>query len=375
MTANQAAVSAVITTLDYGGAERQLVDVAKKLRTRGWQFSVISLVRPVAFVEELDRAGISVASLQMRSGVPDPRAILRLRRLLGLLRPDVVHSHMFHANFLTRLARPWLPDAVFISTSHNIWEGGRVREALYRLTDRRADLTTSVSEAAARRYVEVGAVSRERVRVVPNGVDAKQFHPPTDEDADLRGALHLDGRFVWLSVGRFTDSKDHPTLMRAFAQVAHERPHALLLLVGAGAGREAAEAQARQLGIDGSVRFLGIRDDVPDLMRASDAYVMSSAWEGLPIVLLEASASALPIVTTDAGGTPEVVSDGETGRVVPPGRPDLLAAAMCDLMNLPEEERSRMGHRGRHLVEDRYSLDVVTDTWEEIYRDLMARHG
>jgi glycosyltransferase involved in cell wall biosynthesis len=123
------------------------------------------------------------------------------------------------------------------------------------------------------------------------------------------------------------------------------------------------------------VELLGIRDDVPDLMRAADGYVMSSAWEGLPLVLLEAAATSLPIVATDVGGNATVVMDETSGFIVPPGSPEALAAAMQRLQDTPASQRQAMGQAGRAHVIATYDLEAVLDTWERLYRDALVRKG
>jgi glycosyltransferase involved in cell wall biosynthesis len=330
---------------------------------------------PRAYVQELEAAGIPVFCLGIRRKLPDPRPALRLARLIRERRPHIVHSHTVHANLLARVVRPLAAVRVLVCTAHSIDEGGRLRQLLYRLTDPFCDLTTQVSQAGLERYVRVGAVPAGKIRFIPNGVDTARFKPERKARLALRKELGVEGSFVWLAVGRLEPPKDYPNLLKAFARVAAEQAGAVLLIAGDGPLRPAAQELARELGLERRVTFLGIRRDVPQLMNAADAYVMSSAWEGMPMVLLEASASGLPIVATDVGGNPEVVVEGESGFLVPATDHEALAAAMLRLMRLPEEERRRMGEAGRRHVETNYALDRVVDRWEELYRELLARKG
>jgi len=135
------------------------------------------------------------------------------------------------------------------------------------------------------------------------------------------------------------------------------------------------EDLACELGLGERVRFLGIRQDVPSLMGAADACVMSSAWEGMANVLLEASATSLPIVATDVGGNREVVLHDKTGFILPSKDPNALAQAMLRLMNMPEEERQAMGKAAREHIEANFSLDQVVARWETLYRELLAKKG
>jgi glycosyltransferase involved in cell wall biosynthesis len=367
-------ILSIITGLAYGGAETQVVRLAIRLKSQGWEVSVVSLMPPKAYVEDLEAAGIPVFSLGIRRKLPDPRPVLRLARIIRKWQPDVVHSHMVHANFLARIVRLLAPFPVLVCTAHNIDEGGRLREVLYRLTDLFCDLTTQVSQAGLERYVHVGAVPRHKIRYIPNGVDTERFKPNLEDRLKVRKELGVDG-FVWLAVGRFDPQKDYPNMLQAFARVVRERSDTTLLIAGDGPLRKAMESMALDLGISGYVRFLGIRRDVSQLMNAADAYVMSSSWEGMPMVLLEASATGLPIVATDVGGNREVVLDGITGFLVPPRNPEALAEAMLRMMDLPEEKRREMGKAARQHIEKNFSLDRIVDMWEALYKELLEQKG
>ncbi|NLG84440.1 MAG: glycosyltransferase [Firmicutes bacterium] len=363
----------LITGLAYGGAETQLVRLATRLKIRGWGIHVISMLPPQAYREELEAIGIPVISLNMRRGVPDPRALWRLVRILRRERPQILHSHMVHANLLARLARPLAQVPVLVCTVHTINEGGRWREWAYRLTDPFCDLTTQVSRAGLERYVRIGAVPRHKIRFIPNGVDTTKFRPNPEARGRLRQELKLEDVFIWLAVGRFEEAKDYPNMLQAFAKVLGVREDAVLLIAGQGSLKEKVQSLAEELGIAPKVFFLGVRTDIPDLMNAADAYVMSSAWEGMPMVLLEAGAVGLPVVATDVGGNREVVVDGKSGLLVPPKDSEALARVMLGLMELSPEERRRMGEYGRRHIEENYSLERVVDRWEALYRELMIK--
>ena len=363
------------TGLAYGGAETQLVNLAIKLKERGWDVRIVSMLPPQAFTDELKEAGIPLATLNMRRGVSDPRAIFRLLKILREWKPDIVHSHMVHANLLARITRIFYKVPVLVSTAHNIDEGGRLREIAYRLTDSLADITTNVSRAAVERYIRVGAAPKGKIIFMPNGVDTLRFRPDQTLRKTLRDNLRVNGKFVWLAVGRFEAAKDYPNMLQAFKTVAEKIQNTVLLLAGQGALLDDIKKLAVDLDLIEKVRFLGVRRDVPELMNAADAFVMSSAWEGMPMVLLEAAACGLPIVTTDVGGNSEVVLHDKSGYVVPPRNPEALAAAMVKVMNLPELERKAMGQAGRSYIEANYSLERVVDQWESLYKELLHKKG
>ncbi|MBT9173924.1 MAG: N-acetyl-alpha-D-glucosaminyl L-malate synthase [Syntrophomonadaceae bacterium] len=368
-------IAFIATCLKLGGAETQLVRLAVALKKRGWRVGVISMQSRGAFAEELGEAGIALATLNMRRGVPDPRALIGLSKILSQWQPEVVHSHMVHANLLARVARLFCKIPVLVCTAHSISEGGRWREIAYRLTDPLADITTNVSRAAVARYIQAGVAPRGKIVFIPNGVDTETFKPNEAAGRHMRDELSIGEGFVWLAAGRFEAAKDYPNMLRAFKEVVLKRPDAVLLLAGQGSLLEETKNIADELGLKNKVRFLGVRRDVPEIMNTADGYVMSSAWEGLPMVLLEAAACSSPIVATDVGGNSEVVLNEESGYIVPSRDTGALAGAMLRLTELPETERKRMGEAGRAHIEAHYSLERVVDRWEELYKELLQRKG
>lgn len=337
--------------------------------------NVVSLTPPKAYKEELEAAGIDVFSLDIRQKLPDPRPFLRLIQIIRNWKPEIVHSHMVHANILARLANPLTSKSLLICTAHNTDEGGRFRELAYRLTDPLSDLTTQVSQAGIERYIRIGAVPQSKIRYIPNGVDIELFHPNMEARSRVRRELNLQKTFIWLAVGRFCIQKDYSNMIQAFSLVAQKQKEARLLIVGDGPMRPEIEKLARNQDIKDQIIFLGTGCDICELMKSSDAYVMSSAWEGMPMVLLEASATGLPIVATNVGGIADLVEDGETGFLVPPKNPDALSEAMIHLMDCSKEERRRMGELGRQNIEASYSIEHVVDMWEELFRELLLLSG
>ena len=364
------------TSMGLGGADQQLLSAAQALRTRGHEVLIVSLTPLGPMGMEARNLGLRTESLDMRRGIPDPRGLMRLVRLARSWGPDVLHSHMVHANLMARALRLLVPVPVMVSTIHNIYEGGPLWMAAYRLTNGLVDHMTIISEAAAERFISEGIVPRRLLTVVPNGIDTDRLrNVPSGAREAVRRSIGLGPEFVWLAVGRFEEAKDYPNMLHGFARVHAREPRAVLLLVGRGSLQPETEALAEELGLAGAVRFLGVRSDVPVVMSAADGYVMSSAWEGMPMVLLEAAAAGLPIVATRVGGNHEVVRDEETGFLVPAGDPEALGQAMSRLMGLTVTQRRSMGERGREHVRANYGLSRVADRWERLYCEAMARKG
>ncbi len=362
----------LITALQpVGGAEMQVANLAKGLRGRGWKVTVISMLpEGDRLAAELRTGGVSVATLGMQKGKADPRAIWRLAKILRVLKPDVLHAHMVKANLLARVTCLFISVPVVISTAHSICEGGRLLDLAYRLTDRLGDVTTNICQAAAHRYIRDGLVPEKRLCVVSNGIDTVRFSPDHSSREELRKVLDIGDKFVWLAIGGLRKVKDYPNLLRAFAPLRG----AMLLIAGEGELRPQLEHLAAELQITESVRFLGFRQDPSELLNAADGYVLSSLWEGLPLVLLEAAASALPIVATDVGGNSEIVMDGNTGFLVPAGNSTALRIGMERVMTISEQQRRQMGTAGREYVLSCYSMPQIISEWEILYSEFLGKH-
>jgi glycosyltransferase involved in cell wall biosynthesis len=341
-------IAFLITGLERGGAELQLVNLARALHGRGWEVAVFAL-RNGPLAADLREFKIPVQTFY-------PTRLLRFR-------PHIVHAHLFHANIAARAARLFLPIPILISTVHSFAETSRrsdsigARDLLYRLTDSLTDATVFVSRAAAERR------RARNSRVIPNGVDTDRFRPDAERRARTRADLGLTREFAWFAAGRLMWKKNYPLMLEAMAQQSAPQTGAVLLIAGEGAD----EARLREIAPP-NVRFLGARADIPDLMNAADAFVLSSAVEGLPTVLLEASASGLPCVATAVGGVPEAVVPGVTGYLVPQSDAAALAVAMTRVAG---EDRAAMSRAAREHAVAHFDLRIVVEQWERLYRELL----
>jgi glycosyltransferase involved in cell wall biosynthesis len=359
------------TSMGMGGADQQILTLARAMRARHHEIRIVSLAPLGQMGLEAQREGIPTESLELQRGVSDIPRIVRLVRMIRAWRPDVLHSHLVHANLLARALRPFTRVPALVSTIHSINDGGPLWMAAYRLTSGAVDRVTVISRLAGEHYLAIGAVPRRLLEIVPNAVDTDRFRRLPSARIALRRELRLDGEFVWLAVGRFEEAKDYPTMIAAFARLAAATPHSRLLLVGKGTLKENVEQLVQEAGLGGMVHFLGVRRDVAELMSAADGYLLSSAWEGMPVVLLEAASVGLPIVATRVGGVAEVVEDGTTGFLVPPRDPAALANAMKRMEGMMPEARAAMSTRARALVEQQYGTARIMETWDRLYSELV----
>jgi len=362
-----------------GGAEEQVIRLAYVFQSRGWKTLIVSMLPPGTMPADFSSHGIELLHLGMRRGIPDPRGLLRLAKVIRNFRPDVVHSHMVHANLIARAARAIAPFPVLVCTHHNLTMAGEEHdhsalfEFAHRVSDGFAERTTTICRAAADYCIARRAVPASKLMVVPNGIDCEGFTFNPEARRRLREQLGVDRDFVWLAVGRLELQKAYPTMLRAFAQLRSEGQ--TLLICGRGSLRDQLAALAVELGIGERVRFLGLRDDIPELMSAADAFALSSDMEGLPLVLLQASAAKLPIVATNVSGNPEVVIEDVNGYLTPPGAPDVFAQAMARMAALSRADRAALGQAGLERVRAMFELEPVVDRWEELFDELLEASG
>ncbi len=295
----------------------------------------------------------------------------RGRSFLREFRPGLIHSHGFHANVLARLLKLSAPSATVVSTVHNVYEGGWSRMLAYRLSDPLSRQTVAVSEAAASRFVRLKAVPSSKCLVIPNGIDTDEFAPNAERRKLMRAKLRAGNSFIWLAAARIVPAKDFPNLLRAFAQVYDAQPDARLWIAGDALSVEfdSVTDLAADLHLEASIRWLGLRRDMPTLLDAADAFVLSSAWEGMPLSVGEAMAMELPVVATDVGGVRELL--GDTGLLVPPKSPDALAAAMLRLMQSDQEELQARARAARQRIALMFSMEARAEQWEALYRTVL----
>jgi glycosyltransferase involved in cell wall biosynthesis len=244
---------------------------------------------------------------------------------------------------------------------------GRLRIAAAR---RWGDAFVSISDAIHAELRDSG-IAEERIWDIPNGVDTDHFRPAGDQERTaIRRELQLAGAPLAIFAGRLVTEKGIDKLIDAWPRVLRSLPDAQLLLVGEGAERPALEIRVRQLSLAHRVRFIASQADVAPYLRAADAFVLPSYAEGMPIALLEAMACGLPCIATAVGGSTQLIDDGVTGRLVPPGDTSALAGSLIEALSGGVAER---GRQARERIVATYSLDIVTDRHIELYEGLGSR--
>ncbi|MGC1423178.1 MAG: glycosyltransferase [Terracidiphilus sp.] len=365
-------IAYMLTSLGRGGAERQVIALAERMAARG--HGVVLIVLKPHEAHEW-QCTIEVVRLDMsKSLVGFTSGLATAHRFLRSFRPDLVHSHTFPANMAARVLHVLGSAPAVLSTIHNVYEGGWRRSALYGLTDGLAIHTTAVSEAVANRFTQIGAVPQRKCSVITNGIDLSEFTPIPDRRIAVRGELNAGDNFIWLAAGRAVPAKDYPNLLRALARVRSASAQTQLWIAGEASAWEEEHMQdlAESTGIIDSIQWLGLRDDMPALLDAADAFVLSSAWEGMPLVVGEAMAMKKPVVATDVGGVRELV--GNAGIIVPPNDSDALADAMIRVMRMAEDQQNIRGKTARDRIRRHFDIDAKAEEWEMLYSRLLRNH-
>lgn len=363
----------LITTLDVGGAEKHLLWLGAAQVERGHEVAVVWFKGQGSLGEEFRLGGMAVHHVTMQSGRQLLSAAAGLRVLLRELAPDVVHTHLLKADALGAWVAPRADVPVLVSSKHNDERALLSRPVgwVHGWLTQRVDRVIALSDHVARFVARHGHVPSSKITRIYYGVDAEALLPSRSR-AEVRDELGLaDEQPLLICVGRLAPQKDHPTLLAALARL----PEAVTLLVVGGDpfgdGEARLKALADKLGLAGRARFLGIRHDVPDLLAASDLFVLPSLWEGLGLVFLEAMAVQLPIVASNVSAIPEVVSDGVSGWLVPPGDVPALARAIEDALR-DDHDRLARGLAGSMRLAERFALPAMVDQTLAVYEQLRS---
>lgn len=373
----------LIGTLDVGGAERQLVELASHIDRR-FDPAVCCLFAGGPLTTVLEQAGVRVLSARIRS-VRGPQRLARLNalwrlpldafrtwRLIRRYRPAVLHAVLFHSYvigaFIGRLAG--VP--VIVAGRRSLAHFKRDRPVLRRIeavANRLTDAIVANSEAVRQDTIASEGLTADRVSVIYNGLEPDRY--VVAPSPALRVALGIGDGPVVIVVANLISYKGHPYFLRAWVRIRERFPEAVALLCGDGPARQALEAEAAALDVAASVRFLGSRQDVPDLLAIADVLVHPSLEEGFCNALIEAMAAGRPVVATDVGGNAEAVVPGETGWIVPARDADAMAEATIAVLVQPDRGRA-MGAAGRRRAVASFDRRHMIAQYEALYDRLLA---
>lgn len=357
----------VITGLGQGGAERVVCDLAEQMHKRGHSVKIAYLTGEILTRPCFD--GIEIIKLDLNNLLSIPKAYAHLSKLIKNFSPDVVHAHMVHANILARLVRISTPIKKLICTAHNSDEGGKVRMLAYRITHHLADITTNVSNEAAKAFIAKKAVPDTDIITIYNGIDLAKFSYQAESRNRILNEFKLsDDNCLILAVGRFNKQKDYPNLLHAFKIIKDKLNNRIkLLIAGDGELREEIETIISELDLKQDVILLGRRHDIPELMSTADLFVLPSEYEGFGLVVAEAMACETLVVATDCGGVAEVLNNNTF--LVPPSNSVALADKIISILDLDDEKKQENILKNIHHVKKNFSLDKIVNKWINLYHE------
>lgn len=358
----------LITGLGGGGAEKVVCDLADEMFNKGYEVKIAFLTGSIVVLPKNKDIELIYLGLNNLSNVC--RVYNKFRKIILDFQPDIVHAHMVHANIFARLSRMFITIPKLICSAHSTNEGGKLRMLAYRFTHNLAEVTTNVSNEASRNFIVNKAVLNGEILTVYNGIDLKKFIANNVDLSILKKKLNISAEAkVLIAVGRFHEAKDYPNLINAFNIFLEKFDKNLFHLFIVGDGDPVIITEINNLikayGLGNNIHLLGRRDDIAELLSGSDLFVLSSKYEGLPTVVIEAMACEKFVVATDCGGSAEIL--GETGILVPIENSEALAKGLEIAMNLTENQLRENGKLARKRVENLFSLEVSVNKWLSLY--------
>jgi glycosyltransferase involved in cell wall biosynthesis len=361
----------VLSSFGMGGQERVAFDLAVGQMRAGCRVAVVSLEPPPdgPLAAEFHAAGVEVARVPRSRPGLDPMLIVRLARWLRQHGADLVHTHnrmaLIYGAPAGRLAR-----AAVVHTKHGNNPKGGTRLMAGNLAGRTVHAFVAVSDETAAFARKRREVDERRLLVIPNGIELGRFHPHAASRDKVRRELGIDSdAWVLGTVGRIAPEKNHALLVKAMAPLLG--PKTRLVVAGDGPLLPALTELVGSLGVTRFAHLLGVRRDVPDILNALDTFVLSSDTEGLPLVVLEAMATGVPVISTRVGGVPNVLEEGKTGFLVPAGDEQALRDRAAQLRADPGATRA-VGQRARTAAVDRFSAERMQRDYLELYARVLG---
>ena len=355
----------VISGLGLGGAERMLLWSARNHDRSRFKMAVLSLMSGMELAGAIRGEDIPVYELSQSRGRLNAAGIKGVLKVVDDFDPSILQGHMYHSNILVRAVGLIRRGLKVVNTRHIDFEP-MPRRIVNSLTSFAVDETIVFSQKvldAEKRESPFGPSPR----LITYGIDLSGSSVGREE-ARLRMGVPENGR-VWIAVGRLSCQKGFDLLLEAFGKIAAQEEKPWLVIVGEGDQRQSLMEMSARWSLTDHVLFLGDRGDAGDLMTGADYFVLSSLWEGGPLVVLEAMAAGLPVVATDVGDVSSMVVDGETGFVVQPSRSDELARAMNQMMDLDSRARE-LGQAGLERVRKLYDYSSTQREIERCYLEL-----
>lgn len=357
---NKIKIIHIITSLNFGGAERLLLDLARHLDKERFEVKVATVVGSGPLQDEFAKAGVSVKVFEKKSKMGF-RVIWQIAKYLRAEKPDIVHAHLFGGDTWGRLAAILARVPVIVSTEHNTnFDEGRAKRLIKKVLSWKTKKIVAVSEAVRNYSIAVDHLRPSKILVIPNGIETEKF-------AAVAGKNFSNPPIIAV-VGRLEEQKGHKYLFEALNLI--KTIPWILWVVGNGSLKNQLEQLAKDLSLRERIIFLGARRNIAEILSQIDIFVLPSLWEGLGLAVLEAAAAGKPVVASRVGGIPEIIEDGVTGLLVRPKDVKNLADGLEHVL-LGEGEAHEMGERAREVVREKFDIEKMVKTYKKLYDGLV----
>ncbi len=369
-------IAYVIKSMEVGGSQTHLLQVLRLLDRDRFEPALYCLSGEGSLLDRVREIGVPVetpgAGLSFRGAGLITR-VAALRRALRLWRPEIVHNYLLRANLVGAVSARLAGVPTVLCSKRGCHERRGFELISAKIGNGLANLVAVNAEAVRDFVHDNEGCSRDKMVVIPSGVDTDRFQPLPPDNFRARVGLPDDARVVGI-VTRMRVRKGVEEFIRAIARVRERDPRLHAVVVGEINLDGQLQELVRAMGLSKHLLLLGRRSDIPEVLSAFDVFVLSSHDEGMSNAILEAMAMEKPVVATDVGGTGEVVRHGQSGLLVPPRDPAALAAAIAEVLAQPERARE-MGRLGRRIVVDGFSARSMVRQMEELYLNLAAQRG
>lgn len=360
---NKIKIIYIITSLNFGGAERLLLDLVKHLEKERYEVKVATVVEGGPLASEFEKIGIPVKIFKKKSKI-GIKVIWQIYKYLKQERPQIVHTHLFGGDTWGRLAAILARVPIIVSTEHNTnLDENYLKRQVKKILSLFTKKIIAVSQAVKRFSVAVGRISEKKIIVIPNGVEMNKFLAISEKKYSSPPIIGI--------VGRLETQKGHEFLFKALNLI--KAIPWTLWVIGDGSLRGNLEKLAKDLDLQERIIFLGTRSNIVEILSQIDIFVLPSLWEGLGLAVLEAAAAGKPIVVSRVGGIPEIIEDKKNGLLIEPK--DIKGLSQALLWTLShEDEAKRMGRRAKESLKEKFDIKKMVGEYEKLYQELIINN-